>query len=173
MNSSIHRIIRAFAGRGSVVRLSARQWQELITELRARGTDHRESGAFLLVGRDAGRPTVERIIYFDDLDPECLTGAISMRSSAFDQLWAICRRDGVRVVADVHTHPGDCVAQSSIDRANPMVAKAGHVAIIVPGFAMHQPMPERCGVHQYQGAHQWSSAYGRDAKQALYVGRWA
>ena len=75
-----------------------------------------------------------RSAYFDDLDPECLVGNIHIRASGFSKLWDLCDVEGLRVVADIHTHPGTSVAQSSIDRANPMIAREGHLALIVPAL---------------------------------------
>jgi proteasome lid subunit RPN8/RPN11 len=133
----------------------------------------REAGAFLLAHPDDTPTTVRRVVFFDDVDPECMTGSISMSSSAFDALWGICSREHLRVIADVHTHPGTGVGQSSIDRANPMVAVPGHVAIIVPHLAAHAAEPEQCGVHVYHGNHDWSSNLGSTAARLLYIGRWA
>lgn len=149
-------------------------WNELITELGRRTGGVREAGAFLLA--NAGqrrRPAVRRIIYFDDLDPNCLTGGISMGSAAFGKLWTACRTGGLRVIADLHTHPGTFVEQSDIDQTNPMVAVVGHVAIVVPHLATRPFEPHECGVHVYLGGHQWEASRGRRAARLLYVGRWA
>ncbi len=173
MSFFIQRITRAFVGRRSRVRLQAGQWRELLEELHRRAGGFREAGAFLLSRKDRGSRTIERIVYFDDIDPACLTGGISMCSAAFSKLWRICRAEGLRVVADVHTHPHESVAQSGIDRANPMVATPGHVAIIVPHLAARGVRPEDCGVHVYRGDHAWTATFGRQAARLLYVGRWA
>ena len=67
--------------------------------------------------------------YYDDLDPGCLVGNIHIRAAGFSKLWDLCDVESLRVVADIHTHPGASVAQSSIDRANPMIAREGHLAL--------------------------------------------
>jgi proteasome lid subunit RPN8/RPN11 len=150
------------------------QWDELITELGRRTGGTREAGAFLLASADRRqRPVVRSIVYFDDLDPECLTGGISMGSAAFGRLWTRCRESSLRVIADVHTHPGTSVCQSGIDQANPMVASSGHVAIVVPHLATRWFDAAACGVHVYLGGHRWEASYRRRAEQLLYVGRWA
>jgi proteasome lid subunit RPN8/RPN11 len=173
MTSFTHRSIRAFVGRRSHVRVTCGQWRELIAELGRRAAGVREAGAFLLADIGDRSTTVRRVVFFDDVDPACLTGGISMSSSAFGDLWRICSAAGLRVVADVHTHPGAFVDQSDIDRANPMVARAGHVAIIVPDLAVRPVKPTECGLHLYRGHHQWHKSFGRDAARVLYVGRWA
>ena len=166
--------IQAFVARRSRVRLRRIQWDGLIAELGRRTSGVREAGAFLLADAEAGhRPAVRRIVYFDDLDPNCLTGGISMGSAAFGKLWTLCRTDGLRVIADVHTHPGTFVRQSDIDQANPMVALAGHIAIVVPHLATQRFEPRDCGVHVYLGGHRWEASCGAQAARLLYVGRWA
>jgi hypothetical protein len=67
------------------------------------------------------------------------------------------------VIADVHTHPAAGVRQSPTDAANPMVARSGHVAIIVPNFANGSPRPHQVGFHVYQGDRTWKSEFGRQA----------
>ncbi len=165
---------RAFVARRSRVRVSREEWAALLTELGRRGGGVRESGAFLLAMADGQEPrTIARVVYFDDVDPACLTGAISMHASGFDALWAICTAENLRVIADVHTHPASFVKQSDIDGANPMIAIAGHVAIIVPHLAARTVTARECGVHIYRGAHEWDEALGRGAARLLYIGRWA
>ena len=166
--------IRAFVAPRSRVRLTRLQWDGLIADLGHRTAGVREAGAFLLADADVGhRPAVRTIVYFDDLDPNCLSGGISMGSAAFGKLWTRCRTDGLRAIADVHTHPGTFVDQSDIDRANPMVAMAGHIAIVVPHLAMRPVDPRECGVHLYLGGHRWETGGGQGAARLLYVGRWA
>ena len=48
----------------------------MIAELGRRGNGRRESGAFLLCDRAGDQRTVTRVVYLDDLDPDCLTGGI-------------------------------------------------------------------------------------------------
>ena len=159
--------------RRSLVRLRAELWQELLDELAARGGGVRESGAFLLADTAGDRRRVARLVYLDDLDPDSLQGSISFRGTAYGALWRICRRERLTVVADIHTHPGPVVAQSTIDRANPMIATAGHVALIVPEYAQRRVEARDVGVHVYRGEHQWTSSFGRDAARLLYIGRFA
>lgn len=174
MNFFTRLSIRVFVARRSRVRIAPAMWAELLAELRQRGRGNRESGAFLLARADGrAATTVARVVYFDDLDPTCLTGAILIQSAAFTTLWKICSERGLRVIADVHTHPSDFVNQSDIDRANPMIATSGHVAIIVPRFARDDVGAASCGVYVYRGAHEWDVKLGVRAARALYVGRWA
>ena len=173
MTSFIHRTTRAFAGRRSRVRLTPAQWRELVGELGRRAGGVREAGAFLLARAGDTSTTVIRVVYYDDVDPDCLTGGISMSASGFSALWRICSAERLRVTGDVHTHPGKGVRQSPIDSANPMVATRGHVAIVVPHLAGREIASRECGVHVYRGDHEWDSSFGRDAARLLYVGRWA
>jgi hypothetical protein len=145
----------------------------MIGEVEQRAGGRRESGAFLLAPLASSAPTVAAIVYYDDLDPDALDGGVSLLAGAFSRLWSHCAREQLRVVGDVHTHPTDIVRQSGIDRANPMVARIGHVAVIVPNLAAGVIQPADVGVHLYRGEDGWSSSFGRDARALLFVGRWA
>lgn len=95
-----------------------------------------------------------------------------LRGDAFGQLWSICRERDMRVVADVHTHPG-LAYQSELDRTNPMIAHAGHVAIIVPNMARPPVKHITLGIYEYQGGHSWINRSGKTAKRYFYVGIWS
>jgi proteasome lid subunit RPN8/RPN11 len=138
-----------------------------MSELARRGDGRRESGAFLLARTERRPRHVARIVYFDDLDPDALTGAISIRGAVFARLWDLCAQSQMRVIGDVHTHPGLGVAQSHIDAANPMIARRGHVAIIVPHLAQCRSGPGEVGFHVYQGEHTWTSDFGDAAARRL------
>jgi proteasome lid subunit RPN8/RPN11 len=151
------------------LRFGRRQWRGLIAELGKRGEGVRESGAFLLVDAEGGE-RVRALAYFDDLDPYCLTGGISLDGSAYGPLWQLCRERSLRVAADVHTHPTAEVRQSQTDRDNPMIAAVGHLGLIVPHLAGQPCRTEEVGVHEYRGDDGWLSALGPDAAALLYVG---
>jgi proteasome lid subunit RPN8/RPN11 len=157
-------------GRDALLRMRRSEWDAMITELRRRGHGRRESGAFLLADRDGVPTTVTRVVYLDDLDPNCLTGGISFDGLAYSKLWDICDAENRRVIGDVHTHPGAGVRQSPIDAANPMVAQAGHIALIVPHFAMRAIKPTAVGVHRYDGE-RWLTWTGRQAEHRVFVRR--
>src|SRR4051794_31314266 len=93
-------------------------WRSLWRELQRRGDGRRESGAFLL-GLPDGREVLD-VVYFDDVDRGCLVGSIALDGEGFTRLWEYCEGVGMRVLADVHSHPTAAVGLSSIDRANPM-----------------------------------------------------
>lgn len=142
----------------------------MVDELARRGRGTRESGAFLLGDRDGDRRTVTRIVYLDDLDPNCLTGGISFDGLAYSKLWDICDAEKKVVIGDVHTHPGRCVRQSEIDAKNPMLAQGGHVALIVPDYATRTIRADEVGVHRYDG-HGWNTWTGSDAARRLFIRR--
>lgn len=143
------------------------RWFILMRELARRGRGERESGAFLLAHTDSAPRKVSATVFFDDLHEDALNGAVSIPGTAFARLWEICERRSLRVIADIHTHPGSGVQQSHIDAANPMVARRGHVGIIVPHFAQRDTRPERVGYHVYQGDRTWTSAFGAAAAALL------
>lgn len=146
-------------------------WQEVIEELGRRGlAGRREAGAFLLGHRQQRERRVVRAVYFDDLDPGFLVGNVHLQGQGFSKLWDICEAEGLRVLADVHTHPGKRVAQSSIDRANPMVATIGHLALIVPEYGTRPVVACEVGVHEYRGDRGWRSWLGLRADRVLRIG---
>lgn len=161
----------AFRSRKVLLRISTEMWDELINELGRRGRGNRESGAFLLARRDDTHLEVIRFVYLDDLDPNCLQGNIHFDGKAYTKLWDICDNENLVVTADVHTHPGSGVRQSGIDAANPMIARLGHVALIIPDLATRSVTPKDIGVHQYEGD-RWQTWTGKNATKRIKIGRW-
>jgi proteasome lid subunit RPN8/RPN11 len=152
------------------IRLDSDLWNNLLVELSARGAGTRESAAFLLVPKGdtaVATEVVTEIAYLDDLDATCLTGGITFSADGQSKLLALCRVRALKVVADVHTHPGPWVDQSRIDAAHPMVAVAGHVALIVPNYGQHQPHLEDVGVHIYLGDGRWDSTFGPGVRNLI------
>lgn len=166
-------LARRFVAREAWLRFRPDTWEEMIEELRQRGEGRRESGAFLLGSREGGTRLVTRIVYLDDIDPACLVGSIHLHGEAYGKLWDICEEAELKVLGDIHTHPGDGVRQSPTDRENPMVARRGHVALIAPDFAAGTVESRDVGVHQYLGEEGWTSHIGLEARRLLYVGRFA
>ena len=153
--------------------IGRRLWRTITDELAARGDGDRESGAFLLGRRRERRAYDDRRVvaaaYYDDLDPDCLTGAITFSGSGYSRLWDLCDENGCTVLADAHTHPGSSTHQSRIDSANPMISKPGHIGVILPHLATDDPAPRNTGVHVYLGAGDWESRFGQDAADLLRV----
>jgi len=162
--------ILGFRGRGALLRMRRADWQAMVAELGRRGDNRRESGAFLLGDRGGDRRTVTGVVYLDDLDPNCLTGGIEFDGLAYSRLWDICDGEKKIVIGDVHTHPGRSVHQSSIDAKNPMLAQAGHVALIVPDLAMHPVAAHDVGVHRYDGEG-WETWTRAGAARRLFIRR--
>jgi proteasome lid subunit RPN8/RPN11 len=98
--------------------------------------------------------TIEHFVPYDEVDPNCLQGTIEFDGSKMDLVWDECRRLGLRVVADVHTHPHGFM-QSGADRANPMIPESGHIALIVPKFASKDFFPGQIGIFEFLGVGQW------------------
>lgn len=160
-----------FSRRRSLLRIRRRTWNNLIEQLRERGRGDRESGAFLL-GEHCPLGVVTEFALYDDLDPECLTGGIDFHGIGYHRLSQYCHQQDLRVLADVHTHPGTGVGQSLIDSSHPMIARAGHVALIVPNFAMGKIRSRDVGVHSYRADQGWDTWRNGQAARRLYIGRW-
>lgn len=130
-------------------------WKQLIKELRTRGKGKRETGAFLLGPRDGN--VITEFICYDDLDSHAFdTGIIVFDGDGFIPLWKRCTEHGLKVLADVHTHPGSWIRQSSSDRRHPMIVQAGHIALIVPRFAQNRwQRLKGVGVYEFLGEGKW------------------
>jgi len=132
-------------------------WAALIQHLCQQGQGVRESGAFLLGRKIQRSRVVTRFLPYEQLQADALHGDyVTLTAASFAKLWDFCRHEGLSVVADVHTHRFGA-SQSPSDRANPMVAVAGHVAFIVPGFARGTVRLQDIGMYVYQGNHQWAA----------------
>jgi hypothetical protein len=171
MNFSIAKIISGILAPRHELSCSWRLWQRLLKGLRERGRNRtRESGALLLGQRANGRARVVAFILYDDLDPHCLdTGIVLFDGRHFGKVWEICRARKVSVVADIHVHPGG-VGQSELDRANPMISRAGHVALIVGYFAAPRVKRNNLGIYKYKGAKQWDVIPTKQRRRFFHIG---
>jgi len=173
MSFSIKATIRAFLAPEHRIACRASRWRKIVSELERRGRRRHEAGAFLLGRETDGTREVTEAIYYDQLDPNAYaSGVCILHGDAFAELWAECRKRKLTVVADVHTH-GGAAYQSSSDRTNPMVARAGHIAIIVPDFAVWPIPAGRLGIYEYRGQHQWFDRTHPKARNFFYTGFWS
>ena len=147
-------------------------WNKGVIELRERTLGGcRESGAFLLGSKAGSLRRIEEFIFYDDIDPQSLsTGIVVIDGRRLGSLWAHCRKTGREVIADIHVHPGN-YQQSPSDKANPIMAEIGHVAMILPDFARRVTRPGGIGVFEYNGSRQWRDR-STEKPSPLHVGWW-
>lgn len=132
-------------------------WWKLFQELRRRGANIRESGAFLIGKRGPGTPVVTAVLYYDDIDRNALsTGIVRLSGHAMNAVWQFCAERDLEVLADIHTHPGGA-GQSCSDQEHPMVAVKGHIALIAPRFARSTFALAEIGVYRYRGSKLWDN----------------
>jgi len=146
-------------------------WQRLVHALRERGRGGtRESGAFLLGARKAGCARITDFVLYDDLDRHCLdTGIVRFDGRYYGALWAYAERTKRSVVADVHVHPGEAF-QSESDRRHPMIAQAGHIALILPWYAK-PPLPRsQIRAYVFEERDQWHAIPPHEMRAFFYVG---
>lgn len=173
MSFSTKAIIRAFVAPKHRISCQRLLWRQVVCELERRGERRHESGAFLLGVKRGERREVREAIFYDDLDRRAYaTGICVLQGDAFAKLWRLCRAKGLTVVADLHTHGGVAV-QSSSDRMNPMIARPGHIAIIVPDFAQEPISTADLGVYEYCGCHEWIDRTARTTQRYIYIGIWS
>lgn len=171
MNFSIVKIMRRLFAFQHELSCSRRLWKQLLSALRERGHNgERESGAFLLGHRQGSRARITEFVLYDDLDPKCLdTGIVRFDGRYFGTLWDICKKRGISVVADVHTHPAGS-QQSDSDRANPMISRPGHVALILPRFGAAPVRRGEVGMYRYNGSKQWSPVPVKKRTEYFHLG---
>ena len=146
-------IARLFDRRADLV-ITRTLWNELLEGLRSRGGYRRESGAFLL-GSGERQRRISSIVFYDEIDPVAFdTGIVVIDGGRIADLWRICRSRGEAVVADVHTHGGEA-EMSEADRMHPMMAEPGHLALILPDFAVAPVRLRRSGIYRYLGGFRW------------------
>jgi len=173
MTFSIRTTIRALAAPEHRISCPRRLWRRIVEELDRRGERDHEAGVFLLGVNNRRRLEVKEAVFYDDLDRHAYdTGICVLHGDAFAKLWTLCRERGLTVVADAHTHGGAAI-QSCSDRTNPMNARTGHVAIIVPGMARPPVEHSSLGVYEYRGEHAWTNHGGKNARRFFYVGLWS
>ena len=168
MNFSIPRIMSRLCSPQHRLACSWALWRRILSGLRQRGNGAtRESGAFLLGERQHGRARISDFVLYDDLDPHCLdTGIVRFDGRYYDDLWELCRKREMAVVADVHVHPAGAY-QSGSDRDHPMISRCGHVALIIPNFAAPPVRRPRVGIYEYQGGKTWR-AIAPDERAAFF-----
>ena len=172
MTFSIKRTIRAFVAPNYKLNVPKTLWRDVIRNLHASGRRQHESGAFLLGRQEGRRFEAVSAIFYDDLDGSAYaSGVCVLKADSFSKLWAICREQKLTVVADMHTHPG-AAFQSESDRKNPMVARAGHIAIIIPNFASPPIEHKQLGFYEYLGDHRWNDRSAA-RRSFVYYGFWS
>lgn len=130
-------------------------WWRLIRQLRRRGRGITESGAFILGRLEDRGARAHSIMLYDDIDPMALSsGIVRLSGQAMNAVWETCAREGIEVLADVHTHPSDA-RQSRSDQEHPMVATHGHIALIIPNLALSAFDLGGVGHYRYQGSKRW------------------
>lgn len=128
-------------------------WFKLTFGLKKRGKSVRESGGFLL-GKQ-GQPEAVKVVFYDQFDESVSDSGIIQFKGAVE-LYEYLAKTGLRVLADIHTHPTFNTQQSESDRTHPMIKIKGHIAIIAPNFAKKPFLrPEDCSVYEYLGNFQW------------------
>lgn len=173
MSFSIKATIRAFVAPDHRLSCPVALWRQVLSELERRSEGTHESGVFLLGTREGERREVRDAVYYDDLDPQAYaSGVCILHGDAFARLWALCRAKSLTVVADAHTHPKEAF-QSTSDRTNPMVAREGHIAIIIPNFAQAPVRLPDIGMYEYEGQHEWLDRRAVLSPGYFYTGFWS
>lgn len=146
-------------------------WGRLVRALRERGhSGIRESGAFLIGTRESGRSRILDFVLYDELDPHSLdTGIVRFDGRYYGALWAYVERTKSAVIADVHVHPGEAF-QSESDRRNPMIAQAGHIALILPHYAKPPVAHSNARAYVFEERDRWRAIPPEETRAFFHVG---
>lgn len=170
MPSLLRTILHALRNEQPRLVCNSNVWAAGVRELRRRAGGKRESGAFLLGTEREGGQRIKQFLFYDDVDPSCFKrGFVEFDGRRFGTVWKICRDTRMSVVADVHVHPFG-YQQSSSDRQNPMIAKIGHTAVILPDYARGKCLPAEIGVYEYLGNRRWKDRSAHE--HVLHIGWW-
>jgi proteasome lid subunit RPN8/RPN11 len=130
-------------------------WLKLIYGLRKRGRGEIESGGFLLSNLNSCK--VSKIVFYDQFDESVSDSGIIQFKGAV-KFYEFLAKEGLEVLADIHTHPTNNTNQSDSDRKHPMIKVKGHIAIIAPNFAKNLfTLPRECSIYEYLGGYNWKS----------------
>lgn len=145
-------------------------YANLVGDLARSGRGVAEAGAFLLGAAGNGVRRIDSYLLYETVAPQSRRQHeyVAFTAEETARAWEYCYRNGVQVMADVHTHPAG-PQQSRSDREHPIVSLAGHVALIVPHFALRNPQPVDLGVHVFLGEGRWRSLFGADADRAVQL----
>jgi len=155
--------------RDPCLRLTRYLWTELVGELHRRTEGHHESGAFLLGHKADDHRRALALVYYDELDAAAYdSGVCILHADAFCRLWDRCSDLNLTVVADAHVH-GRHASQSRSDRESPMVARPGHIALILPLMARSPVRQWSIGFYEYLGDHRWGSHGGCHVSRVLKI----
>ncbi|MGE4335130.1 MAG: hypothetical protein AB7E55_04035 [Pigmentiphaga sp.] len=150
-----------------LLELSTVLWESTLMHLRQEGAGVRESGGFLLGTVQSDVRVATHFLPYEHLQSDALQADfVQLSAASFSRLWDYCAGQALEVVADVHTHRYGA-GQSRSDSENPMLALAGHLALIIPNFAQGPVQLEDLGLYVYQGSHRWQRFRGPQVAQLI------
>jgi proteasome lid subunit RPN8/RPN11 len=108
----------------------------------------RESGAIWSGSVEDTVTTAQRVDFHHELCNDKAT-ALSMELSeeAKFRLYGDLRDEGLKLAALVHTHPGDWVGLSEVDRENQICSRLGFWSLVVPRYGREPWVLEQLGIH--------------------------
>jgi hypothetical protein len=134
---------------GNRLIVAAQLFERTMEGLRARSDGWRESAA-VWAGRVRGGAdwVAERVYFHHELcDDRSGPLFLELSETAKFRLYENLARDGLRVVALIHTHPDDWVGLSRTDRGNQISSRTGFWSIVVPWYAREPWGVTGMGVH--------------------------
>lgn len=133
-------------------------WRATWLGLQRRGGGARETACVWLGEQEGEQEVAREVVFLDDL-PGTVGRRLQHRTSREAVRIVIdrARELGLTIVGDVHTHPGEWVDLSEVDRVHPIEYRIGLLALVLPTFAKGPPRLKGVGVHEYLGAGEWKT----------------
>jgi proteasome lid subunit RPN8/RPN11 len=143
--------------------VSLELWTTTWYGLQRRSAGENEAACVWLGTRSPHLERALEVVYLDDL-PGTVGRRLQHRTSrqAVDMMLELARTKRMSIVGDLHTHPGEWVDLSEVDREHPIEYRVGLLALVIPSFGRGGADLTRTGVHEYAGAGRWNTFESHD-----------
>ncbi len=125
--------------------------EQSLTTLRLCGEGSRECMLFWLAACDG----CEQVVEVAHLPHAATHGSCEIDGRALNGLWRRLATEDLRIVAQVHTHPG-AAFHSRTDDQFPVLPRVGLLSLVVPNFALTEFDPSECFLGRLEADGSWT-----------------
>lgn len=134
-----------------------------INRLGGGGSATREAAAYWSGTLEGGRGAVRSVLFAEDYPGHASTAcSVSLPAEASYMISEDVSRRGERLLAWLHTHPGEAY-HSQVDDRGSISYVPGFVSIVIPEFGRGVTSLSQCAVHEYVGGGRWDKLGGGGA----------
>jgi proteasome lid subunit RPN8/RPN11 len=152
------------------VNIPSSLWHKTQKGLATRGAGERESACLWVGQRGKEIWSVKGIIFLDDIP-----GTISNKrfhhtpKEVVNKIYQVLRKEGLQIIADVHTHPGRDVEMSDLDKNHPIEYRVGLLSLILPNYGFPPITLRNTGFHEYLGNDMWTQIPYRNVIKRITI----